>query len=377
VFAGHHVQFFLEKKLGKRLPMMSTCIWKQIGEGHGMDDGRGVSPSLAAIAEAAGVSKATVSRIVNGHTNRAAPDTVQRVMRLVESSGYRPNHAGRSLRRRESQIVAMLAPNIDNPAMAAIAASTEAALREAGYVMILCDTHDRADLQDEYLEAMRAQMARGYVLVSAVKSPGLEAALRRGDPLVFVNRRNPFGEGSFIGIDNLGAGADAAEHLLQSGATRLAALCPRDASSTIAERIEGFATRCRQAGHEPAIAHGSGGNHLAIGDSAIRNLVADRDWPEALFCPSDLMAYAAFSLAEERGKRIPDDCRIVSIDGNVLTRWLAPRLATITVPYVAFGGVVVEELERHWRGEAPTITLLPHTLPAPAASAAPRLVRRR
>ena len=62
----------------------------------------------------------------------------------------------------------MIAANLDNPAMATIAGSTEAALREAGYVMILCDTHDRPELQDEYLYAMRAQMVRGYVLVAAV-----------------------------------------------------------------------------------------------------------------------------------------------------------------------------------------------------------------
>src|SRR5262245_19878382 len=105
-------------------------------------------PSLAVVAEAAGVSRATVSRIVNGEVGRASPQTVERVRRIVSELGYRPNHAGRSLRLRESQIVAMLAPNLDNPAMAAIAASTENALRDAGYVMVLCDTHDRADLQD-------------------------------------------------------------------------------------------------------------------------------------------------------------------------------------------------------------------------------------
>ena len=107
--------------------------------------------SLATVAAQAGVSIATVSRIVNGETRRASAETVERVQKLVAALGYRPNHVGRTLRRRESRIVAMLSPNLDNPAMAAIAASVETALRSAGYVMILCDTHDRAELQDEYL----------------------------------------------------------------------------------------------------------------------------------------------------------------------------------------------------------------------------------
>ena len=79
------------------------------------------------------------------------------------------------------------------------AVSTEAALRAAGYVMILCDTHDRAELQDDYLRAMREQFVAGYVMVSAVRSRGLEEALRRGDPMVFVARHNPIGHnGRFL-----------------------------------------------------------------------------------------------------------------------------------------------------------------------------------
>ena len=123
---------------------------------------------LATVAAEAGVSIATVSRIVNGQVDRASAETVERVQKIVAELGYRPNHVGRTLRRRESRIVAMLSPNLDNPAMAAIAASVETALRSAGYVMILCDTHDRAELQEPDLHAMRSQVVQGYVLVNAV-----------------------------------------------------------------------------------------------------------------------------------------------------------------------------------------------------------------
>ncbi len=128
--------------------------------------------SLATVARAAGVSVATVSRIVNGKRGRASAETVARVEQAVARLGYRPNPVGRALKQRASRVVALLAPNLDNPAMAAIAVSTEAALRDAGYVTILCDTHDRAELQDEYLAAMRSQFVAGYVMVSAVASRG-------------------------------------------------------------------------------------------------------------------------------------------------------------------------------------------------------------
>lgn len=325
----------------------------------------GSAPSLSDVARAAGVSAATVSRIANGDLGRASPLTVARVQEAITRLGYRPNHAGRSLRRRESQIVAMLSPNLDNPAMAAIAASTEKALRDAGYVMVLCDTHDRPELQDEYLEAMRAQLARGYILVSAVPSAGLQAAMARGEAIVCVNRRNPLGPSPFVGIDNRQAGADVAAELHRLGIGDLALIHPRAMSSTIAERVEGFLRHCAALGIARSripMAAGEGPDHLSMGYAAIRTLVAAHGWPGGLFCPSDLMAYAAYRFAHETGRAVPEETRIVGIDNNVFNRWIAPWLISVDIPYRDYGAVVVEQLLAFWRGDNPSDRILPHRL---------------
>ncbi|WP_293867541.1 LacI family DNA-binding transcriptional regulator [uncultured Alsobacter sp.] len=321
--------------------------------------------SLADLANEAGVSISTVSRIVNGQIHRASPKTVARIQTLVKELGYRTNHAGRSLRRGDSRLVAMLAPNIDNPAMAAIAASTEAALRKAGYVMILCDTHDRADLQDEYLQAMRAQVAHGYVMVSSVRSPELSAAVERGDPMVFVGRRSPYGPAAYVGIDNRQAGADAADHLLALGLDRPAVLRPAVLSNSIADRVEGFLDRLAERGvprKAIRIARGDGASHLDFGYDAAKALVAKGGWPAAIMCPSDLMAYGAYRLAHEQGIDVPGACRIVGIDENALNAWIAPWLTSIRIPYKDYGASVVEQLQALWAGQAPPERLLPHEL---------------
>src|SRR5215212_7561898 len=249
----------------------------------------GTTPvSLATVAAQAGVSVSTVSRIVNGETRRASPAVVKRVQTIVAALGYRPNHVGRTLRRRESRIVAMLSPNLDNPAMAAIAASVEAALRSAGYVMILCDTHDRPDLQDEYLQAMRSQIVQGYVIVNAVRSEALAAAVASGDRIVFVGRRNPSGGGAFVGIDDRRAGADVADHLWACGIRDYGALSPMHPSSATRGRVEGFVARLVEHGMPSrAIRHANapGLSHLEVGYVAAQKLVENRTWPKALFCP--------------------------------------------------------------------------------------------
>jgi LacI family transcriptional regulator len=311
--------------------------------------------SLATVAASAGVSISTVSRIVNGHTGRASPETVLRVRQAVETLGYRPNQLGQALKHGRSRI--------DNPVMATIAASTEAALRDAGYVMILCDTHDRAELQDEYLEVMRSQLVQGYVVVAGVASPALARFVEEGAPIVFAARRNPCGAGGpFVGIDNRQAGSDAADYLMRRGITEAAVLHPTEGSSVTRERCDGFVIRFSGRGGTVARGEAPGLSHLEVGYAAARSLADLSPWPRAVMCVSDQIAYGAYRFTHERGIRVPDDCLIVGIDGNDLNQWVAPWLTSVKAPYREFGTHVVELLSLIWSGEHPADRIVPHSL---------------
>lgn len=319
--------------------------------------------SLATVAARAGVSVSTVSRIVNGHTERASAETVARVREAIDAVGYRPNPVGRALRRRESQIVAMLAANLDNPVMATIASSTEAALRSAGYVMILCDTHDRADLQDEYLHAMRAQLVRGFVVVASVPSPGLAELSAQGAPIVFVSRRDPAGRGLFVGIDDRKAGAAVADRFVDEGRRSPAVVFPRQASSGSRDRVAGFLDRLSHRGVPPSAivqAEGSGLSHLQVGYEAAEQIFARGDKPDAMLCVSDQIAYGVRRRALERGIDIGRDCALVSIDGSSLNKWVAPWLASVAIPYTDYGPQILAGLESIWAGSPSADRLLPY-----------------
>lgn len=328
----------------------------------------GVGPvSLATVAAEAGVSIATVSRIVNGETRRASADTVERVRQAIKTVGYHPNQLGRALRNRESRLVAMLAANLDNPVMATIAASTEAALREAGYVMILCDTHDRPELQDDYLNAMRSQVVQGYVMVASLPSPGLKDFVTRGAPMVFVSRRSPFGECSFVGPDNLAAGAAAADYLLDRGIDAPGLVYPSRESSTTRERVKGFCERVVARGVPLKHIHraeGPGISHLEIGYAAAAHFKALPRWPRGAMCISDQVAYGVHRLARESGVRVPEDCELVGIDGNPINAWLAPWLSSVAIPHRDFGPSIVDLLLDLWGGKPPREHLMPHRMAA-------------
>ena len=303
--------------------------------------------SIAAVAQRAGVSIATVSRVMNGVTNKTSEATLERVREAVQALGYRPMGAGRSLRNRRSRLVAVLAANLANPTMAAIAAVTEVALRRAGFVMVLCDSHDQADLQDEYLLEMRAQYACGFVLLGAVASPVLESFRSAGEPLVFVNRSDPFGSQCHVGIDNTAAGAEVARWLASLGRGPVALIHGPLSSSATADRVSGFREAARVLSLEvlPVAVAGTGlSAHLEIGYHAMLEHLAATRRPRGVFCTSDLIAYGAHRAAREHGLDPQNDLVFVGFDDSPLNPWVAPWLNAVRVPYAAYGDAIVQAL---------------------------------
>lgn len=317
---------------------------KAPASGNGKFSGGG---SINAVAARAGVSIATVSRVVNGVAKKASPATVERVREAIAALDYRPTSAGRSLRQKTSRLVAVLAANLANPAMAAIAASAEMALRDNGLVMVLCDTHDQPELQDEYLREMLAQQARAIVMLGAVDSPRLRELKESGTPLVFVNRRNPTGiDGPFVGIDNLRAGEDVARWALGCKPAGVALIHAPLSSSATRDRVTGIRNAFAAAGaplESVLVMSPAGADHLHIGFDAAKKLLADGRRPDLVICTSDLIAFgAARTWREALPQQLPP--RMIGFDDSPMNAWLAPTLSSIRIPYEAFGPAIVSAI---------------------------------
>jgi len=329
------------------------------------------SPSITAVAALAGVSIATVSRVMNGVANKASSETADRVRRAAASLDYRPLAAGRALRSRQTRMVAVLASNLANPTMAAIAASAETALRQAGFVMVLCDTHDEPELQDEYLREMRARQAHAIVLLGAVASPALDRLPGSEERIVFVNRRaprnvakllspTPFATAPFVGIDNEAAGADVASLCLQLGCSSIAVIHGSLASSATAERLSGIRRALDRAGRllpDDMILTGGGREHLEIGYEVGRRLAASGA-ADAVIALSDLIAFGAHRAFAESGLEGP---RFFGFDDNPLNPWIAPWLSSVRIPYAEYGAAIVASLAARTEAE-PRGTILPHEI---------------
>ena len=336
--------------------------------------GKPQNVTLAQVAKMAGVSIATVSRVVNGAPVKIAPQTIVDVRKAVAELDYRPQSAGRALRKGTTQIIAVLAANLGNPAMAAIASSIEDALRQNGYVMLLCDTHEKADIQDEYLREMEALRVRAVIMVVAVPSPKLDEFRQAGIPLVFVNRRDPVrSRFPYVGIDNAAAGRDVADYCLSKGWRDIAVIHASLVYSAGRERLQGFMERLHQSTNplQPVRRFGSAGlDHLRIGEQAMQDVLAQPARPDVVVCLSDLLAYGAYKQASGAGLAIPGDLAIISFDDGPLNQWIAQWLSAVRIPYELIGDAVISVLtsmldspnEASLRLKEPVDKIIPHQL---------------
>jgi LacI family transcriptional regulator len=327
----------------------------------------GAAPSIGAVAERAGVSVATVSRVINGIANKAAPPTIERVHQAIAELNYRPMPAGRTLRTGQTRLVALIVPDASNGFYGSVAASVEQVLREQAHTMLLCNTNEDPERQDDYLIEMRAHMVRAIVLLGAVRSPILERFVADGEPIVFVIRECPVaGTGPYIGIDNYAAGRDIADHFAEKGYGPCGVIHGPLSSSASRGRFEGFRDRmaelCRPL--SPAEIR-CGDLSFEAGYARAAALLGGRQPMRAIFCGNDVMAYGAYRYCTERGLAVPDDVALFGFDDNPLNKWLAPWLSTVKVPQQDFGPAVGNILQRLWSDDgfdSPPRVILPYEL---------------
>jgi len=361
----------LKENEGKRFPYGEASTSASVIKP--LEAPRAASGTIKSVAALAGVSIATVSRVMSGETRKASAETAERVRQAAAALDYRPHAAGRALRSRETRMVAVLASNLANPTMAAMAASAEPALREAGFVMVLCDTHDEPALQDEYLREMRARQAHAIVLLGAVRSSGLDRSLgldrppggidvgRSEDRLIFVNRKPPEGcDAPFVGIDNAAAAAELTLACIARGHRRFAIAHGATSSTATADRLDAILKTFAEAdipGLERRVLPHCGEPHLEAGLRAGRALIGDL--PDAVIALSDLIAFGVHrALADVRSDRRP---RIFGFDDNPLNEWIAPWLSSVRIPYADFGRAIVAAIAQDRRSGS-LETLLRHEI---------------
>jgi DNA-binding LacI/PurR family transcriptional regulator len=306
-------------------------------------------PTLEAVARRAGVSRATVSRVVNGSTSVAA-SIREAVNRAVEELGYVPNQAARSLVTQRTESIALILPETANRVFSddlffpAIIRGVGMELEAADKQLVLmmagsAASHDRVE---RYAVAGHVDGVMFASMHGADPLPG--TLFRLGIPVICSGR--PIGESSvpYVDVDHFGGVAAAVRHLVHAGRRRIATIAgPQDMVAGI-DRLAGYRDTLTQAGLAQLVAIGDFTRESGI--SAMRELLAADPALDAVFVASDMMAHGALIALKDAGRRVPADVAVIGFDDFEISRYSDPPLTTVRQPIADMGRTMARHLLR-------------------------------
>jgi len=287
--------------------------------------------SIQKIARMAGVSVATVSRVLN-NSDSVKPANRQKVLEAIEESNYQPNLLARQLRTARSSMILVLVSDISNPFCAEVVKGIEEQAEKNGYRILLCNSGADIARSRSSLQLLSGKMVDGIITMDAFsKLPELSQLIGRA-PWVQCAEHDDNGQISCVGIDDDVAAQSVVHYLAGQGRQRIA-LINHDLRYRYARlRQKGYAHQLKEQQLAwQAIAYASELSFSA-GKAAMNQLLAGETRPDAVFAVSDTLAAGAMAAIQQAGLRIPQEIAVVGFDGSELADMVSPPLTTLAQP---------------------------------------------
>ncbi|WP_217178698.1 LacI family DNA-binding transcriptional regulator [Streptomyces sp. AC495_CC817] len=312
-------------------------------------------PTIEEVATTAGVSRSTVSRVVNGST-AVSPEALAAVKRAISELNYVPNRAARSLASRQTHAIALIVPEdttrfFGDPFFAAIVAGITRVLGDSDYLLNLLVASD--DPGDKMTSFVRNGGVDGALIVSHHTSDAFIDRIADAVPVVYGGRPLRPRAGDFIvDVDNAEAAGTATRRLIDIGRTRIATITGPLTMVAAVDRLQGFRAALSDAGLEP-FAEEAGEFTEASGAEAARRLFSGDERPDAIFVASDLMARGALTALHAAGIRVPHDVAVVGFDDSAVAVTTEPQLTTVRQPMYQQGETMARVLLSRLAGGDP------------------------
>ena len=296
--------------------------------------------SIQKIARLAGVSVATVSRVLNNSDTVKAKNR-ERVLQAIKESNYQPNLLARQLRTARSNMILVMVSNIANPFCAEVVKGIEEEAEKNGYRILLCNSGSDLARSTSGLQLLSGKMVDGIITMNALSSlPELTTMI--GDaPWVQCAEYADNGSVSCVGINDVDAAQGAVSLLVDGGRTRIA-LITHDLSyrySRLRERGYKSVLHVRELAYQQ-VTYASDLS-AAAGTRAMETLLAQKEKPDAVFAVSDSLAAGALRAIAQAGLRVPEDIAVVGFDGTELAEVVSPQLTTVEQPSREIGRTAV------------------------------------
>lgn len=303
-------------------------------------------PTLDDVAQAAGVSTATVSRCLN-EKEKVSQKTLVHVMKAIDELGYTPNFNARAMAAKRTHTIGAIIPTMENAIFARGLQAFQEALLEKGYNLLVSSSAYQPELEAEQIRALVARGADGLLLIGYERDQAVYDFLkRRGIPTMLAWTSIPEKVHASVGFDNCAAMRMLADRVLSMGHTKISVISGFIKGNDRAEgRVRGIKESLSAHGLDPdALPIIETNYEIEDGADAFEALMQAKHRPTVVMCGNDVLAAGALSRARQLGLRVPDDVSITGFDDIELASVLQPTLTTLHVPHREMGRIAAQEL---------------------------------
>lgn len=322
--------------------------------------------TISDVAREANVSVATVSRVLNHHDS-VKTETRERVFKAIEKLSFEPNMSARNLRRNETRVILIVAPNITNPYYSNILMGIGDSAQEYGYSALIYNTGDDEAREKAGMDMLKKRRADGAILLASNMDSVWIKEYADKYPIVLCSEY-PMGlDLPRVSIDNYKAAMDVMDYILCLGHKRIATISSVNKYVSTALRLEAYKESLESHGievREEYIAFADSDYSFKSGKKAAFSLLKQKNRPTAIFCISDTIALGAITAAKELNIRVPEELSIIGFDDVDDTTMFHPYITTVAQPCYELGkksfGILHEFMNGNGRSTGATV--LPHKL---------------
>ena len=317
--------------------------------------------TLKDIAQRAGVTATTVSRVINNR-GYISEGTRKKVYAAMEEMHYQPNELARAFSKQYTNTIGLIVPHISHPFFIKVISNLESSAAEKGFKLLLCNSKEQPEKEQDYLDMCISNRVAGIVLCS--KYVQTREFRKMNIPVVNLERG---GDDDTISVqcDNYQGGKLAAEHLIECGCKNLlhfGGVAGKDMPAD--RRADGFLRVCRERGIEGEVLLS---DRLSYGsmhyESYIEKGLLEHPETDGIFASSDLIAAQVLQRLYAMGKRVPEDIKVVGFDDTVIAGITTPSITTIHQPIEEMSELSIAYIDRRRKGEmVPNVTTMPVSL---------------
>ncbi|NOV03769.1 LacI family DNA-binding transcriptional regulator [Paenibacillus planticolens] len=330
-----------------------------------------MKPTIYDIAKAAGVSTATVSKVLN-NSGRISEKTKIKIREIMEDLRYQPNVLASAMKGKGTFQIALLIPDVENPVYAQYLKHIENRGQEQGFSVVMCCTDDNPDKEARHISLMRNKQVDGFIIASQFKNEELlKELLEDKVPIVlFAHEKQDILVDS-VTVDDCFGGVIATEHLISLGHKRIGIVAEDTVSSH--ERIRGykFALQKAELPYDEKFIQ-IGGTKMEDAEHAAGKLFSSANRATAIFGTNDLMAFGVMRAARKHQIAVPQELSIIGFDNTPMCSIVSPELTSVAMPVSDLGKKAMDLIIHKIEGNddiKQRILLLPHLVVRDSTSA--------